>query len=153
MLVKTWGQVPGQANSNDPLFTEKATALVDTIGAAGQGNENPPPYFWDHAIVKAGKMLSAALYDPSYATGPFPTEAELNEIEAMTRAQPNQATVLTQYQKASMTGFCKPDAPQPRVPGKPPVVCLKSEGSTTLGLGVVEGAMLNPNTTTWWPNG
>ena len=107
MLVKIWGW-PNAANGLG-RFPWQAAFVRDEPGVAGQGDENPPPFFWDHAIVKAGKKAegSQALYDPSYGTGPFP--ANLKEIEERRQAQPTETEVLTKYQDASISGFCEPD--------------------------------------------
>jgi hypothetical protein len=107
MLVKNWHFPPGVMGPGFPFL---ANTVTDTLGIAGQGNENPPPYFWDHEIVKAGTGAekSSALYDPSYGTGPFPAAAELAEIIAGTRPQPSEDEVLRQYSEASTQGYCEP---------------------------------------------
>jgi len=119
MLVKNWDFPAGVLG---PGFPFAARTVIDTLGIAGQGNENPPPYFWDHAIVKAGTgaAKSSALYDPSYGTGPFP--ANLTEIIAGGKPQPNEVEVLKQYSEASTDGYCEPPG---RVQGTLPVRCQR----------------------------
>ena len=41
-------------------------------GTLGQDNPNPPPDYPNHVIVKA----RGNYYDPSYGTGPFPTQLD-----------------------------------------------------------------------------
>jgi hypothetical protein len=108
MLVKRWGLTRNARRTMTRLFPYTAESMEDLLGAAGQSNENPPGYFWDHAIVKAGnaRERSSALYDPSYGAGPFP--ANLREIEAGRQPQPNEREVLEKYQEASIEGFCRP---------------------------------------------
>jgi hypothetical protein len=111
MLVKRWDIVGGRGGSGFAMFPDRAGSLLDVLGEAGQNNENPPPYFWDHAIVKVGiptETWASALYDPSYGSGPFPTERELGEIRAGTIRQPSTEQVLKKYQEASIEGFCRP---------------------------------------------
>jgi hypothetical protein len=155
MLVKWWNFNPRTPYSGDPNFPFLATSVLDLLGAAGQGNENPPPYFWDHAITKAGTGLSAALFDPSYGTGSFPTATEVTEIEARTRTQPTQEGVLKQYQEASMAGFCRPVTLG--MPNKLPQRCqIKAVGR--LALRAVKALAIGggrytfvPRPTGWWP--
>ena|GEM_PF-5967416 len=151
MLVKNWRVTVATPDSGDIEFPYLARSVQDQLGAAGQGNENPPPYFWDHAIVKAGQGLYTALYDPSYGAGPFPTEAEINEIVAMTKPQPTQAAVSLQYQEASMAGFCRPLQVGVTAPFMftLPSRCYISEGTGRLGLGAVT-ANDQPRPV-WWP--
>ena len=81
-------------------FPYESKAVVDAEGVAGQGVKNPEPFFWDHVIVKAGPSGAASLYDPSYGTGPF------NGKEG--GVSPTVESVLKEYQKASISGFCRP---------------------------------------------
>ena len=107
MLVKVWNW-PGRVNRGFPY---QARAVIDQLGTPGQGDENPPPFFWDHAIARAGRgrpELSSALYDPSYGTGPWPSEAELQEIREGRKPQPTIGEVMQKYQDASISGYCQP---------------------------------------------
>ncbi len=95
MLVKNWSF--GIAAKELP-FPYETSQVTDEEGAPGQGVKNPPPFFWDHVIVKAGPKGSAMLYDPSYGTGPFPgTES----------VEPTETSVLEEYQKKSIDGYCR----------------------------------------------
>jgi hypothetical protein len=93
MLVKNWAFSKGEP-SVDPTFPYKASNATDLEGLSGQGIENPIALFWDHVLVKAG----GALYDPSYGTGPF-----------RGGSKPTLTSVLTEYQKRSIAGFCRPE--------------------------------------------
>jgi hypothetical protein len=156
MLIKNWKWLRSLKVGN---FPEAANDILDVNGAPGQGNENPPPFFWDHAIVKAGNAnngnrneKSSALYDPSYGTGPFP--ANLKEIEEGRVAQPTQAEVLKKYQEASISGYCEGALNLNSLTYQQPVKCRLAAG---------EPAMLAPvrlNMTRtgyealpagWWP--
>jgi hypothetical protein len=111
MLVKAWGKDLFGKDSTNKTYPIKAESLEDEAGIGGQSNENPPGYFWDHAIVKAGgidEVSSAALYDPSYGDGPFPNTKELQEIKAKKREQPSETEVLEKYQSTSIEDFCRP---------------------------------------------
>jgi hypothetical protein len=92
MLVKDWA-FSGAGTSGDTTFPYKASAVTDKKGVAGQGVENPIALFWDHEVVKANGVL----YDPSYGAGPF-TGGKVTTT----------ATVLKEYQKKSIAGFCAP---------------------------------------------
>lgn len=105
MLVKNWGF--GKKGAGEFPFAAKE--VIDLEGVAGQGVKNPPPFFWDHAIVKVGPKGSAVLYDPSYGNGPFPGTEVVEE--------PTEASVLEEYEKRSIDGFCAP---------KPPTECAKA---------------------------
>jgi len=96
MLIKNWG-FGALKEEEFPYTTSEAT---DEVGVPGQGVKNPVPFFWDHAIVKAGPSGSAALYDPSYGTGPF--HGSIKEGETAVES------VLKEYQKKSIDGFCAP---------------------------------------------
>jgi hypothetical protein len=151
MLIPNWFLVPHQPGSGDIEFPDRATSLIDTLGVAGQGNENPPPYFWDHEIVKAGQGAFRALYDPSYGTGPFPTETEIGEIRAGSRVQPTQAQVALQFQEASIVGFCRP---QRLAFQGLPNRCKSSWKTGQLGLGAVEFDLVRMEVRprrSWWP--
>ncbi|HUA74992.1 MAG TPA: hypothetical protein VL988_09575 [Solirubrobacteraceae bacterium] len=99
MLVKNWKF--GKKGAAPFPFAAKETE--DLEGVAGQGVKNPPPFFWDHAIVKVGAKGSGVLYDPSYGNGPFPgTEV----VEKAT-----ETSVLEEFEKRSLDGFCAPETP------------------------------------------
>jgi hypothetical protein len=148
MLIPKWKFLGGNNRTGVLKFPIRADSIQDEPGVPGQANENPPPYFWDHAIVKAGMGKSAALYDPSYGTGPFPTAKELQEIGENKRAQPNQEGVLKQYQGASVTAYCKP------VVGKRlPDACVKVTNALDLGA-VIEEPIRSGKFKVrkmWWP--
>jgi hypothetical protein len=96
MLVKDWS-FAGAGTSGEGAFPFTVAEVTDQLGVAGQGVENPPPYFWDHAIVKAGGGPGGAprqLFDPSYGTGPI------------NGATPDAR--LQTYQTAAIAGFCRP---------------------------------------------
>ena len=72
ILVKNWqfngaGSSPGTA----PYVYVVGTDAVDLMGAAGQGNANPPGRFYNHFIVKYNNQY----YDPSYGNGPYASQA------------------------------------------------------------------------------
>jgi hypothetical protein len=147
MLVKRWrlSRVPTRTGTTN--FPWTASSLEDLLGAAGQANENPPGYFWDHAIVKAGNMRerSSALYDPSYGAGPFP--ANLKDIENRGQPQPSEQDVLKQYQEASIEGFCRPTLlGRLRRNENPGVTRLPAQCSNTT---VGERVRLKPARLTW----
>ena len=62
MLVKNWGFSSGSAPAAFSPFTHLHGEASDQHGAAGQGNDDPPPAFYNHFIVKHGGQY----YDPSY---------------------------------------------------------------------------------------
>jgi hypothetical protein len=99
MLVKNWAF--GKKGAGE--FPFAAAEVKDLEGVAGQGVKNPPPFFWDHAIVKVGAKGSAVLYDPSYGNGPFPGTEVLEK--------PTEISVLEEYEKRSIDGFCAPNPP------------------------------------------
>jgi hypothetical protein len=99
MLVKNWTFGAGTGGEL-PYATNEVT---DGNGVAGQGVANPVASFWDHAIVKAGPNKGASLYDPSYGSGPFSGKEGLAEGE-----KPSVESVLKEYQKKSIEGFCAP---------------------------------------------
>jgi uncharacterized protein YacL (UPF0231 family) len=98
MLVKKWQFADGRGTSGNQEFPFKASEVTDLNGIAGQGVENPPPFFWDHVIVRAGtgKPPGAPmqLFDPSYGEGPFSGKAPGERVGA--------------YQAGALDGFCKP---------------------------------------------
>jgi predicted nucleic acid-binding Zn ribbon protein len=150
MLVKVWGW-PINANGAG-RFPWGAAFVKDRPGLAGQGDENPPPFFWDHAIVKAGKKAegSQALYDPSYGTGPFP--ANLKEIEAGKEKQPSEAEVLTKYQEASISGFCEPAGnARQQQPARCQINLPKTEGGELQLKAVGPNPGYAPTTIGWEP--
>ena len=70
-LVKDWTfTATGTAPVGCAPFTHIASEVTDDIGVAGQGNSNPPGAFFNHFIV----AYSGEYYDPSYGSGPFPTQ-------------------------------------------------------------------------------
>jgi hypothetical protein len=70
-LVKDWTfTATGTAPAGCAPFTHIASEVTDDIGVAGQGNSNPPGAFFNHFIV----AYSGEYYDPSYGSGPFPTQ-------------------------------------------------------------------------------
>jgi hypothetical protein len=88
MLVNRWS-FHGRGTSGDSVYPYTSDEVFDAPGVAGQGNRNPPPFFWDHAIVRVGIGNQGPHYfDPSYGTGPFDT--------------------LERYEFASIDGYCKP---------------------------------------------
>lgn len=128
MLVKNWsfglegvGPFPFAANE-----------VTDEEGAPGQGVKNPPPFFWDHVIIKAGPVESEQLYDPSYGTGPFNGKENLEAGES-----PTEKSVLEEYQNKSISGYCAPTNLGELAAR--PVKCVKPAG--ILGLWV-EGGFL-----------
>jgi hypothetical protein len=111
MLVKSWSVPDDYRPSGNAVFPYKADEVKDELGEPGQTNENPPGYFWDHAVVKVGipgEGWASALYDPSYGSGPVPSERELAEIRAEPRRQPSPEGVVKKYQEASIAALCKP---------------------------------------------
>jgi hypothetical protein len=130
LLVNNWKEIAGKPPTNNDEFKIEASALEDQLGIPGQGNENPPGHFWDHVIVKAGKAGAkfSALYDPSYGTGPFPSEAEIAKIAAGTMAQPDAKEVLLKYQEAGIAYFCRPANAQRVL--KAPAQCRKAVTGT-----------------------
>lgn len=121
MLVKHW--TFGELGEPEGVFPYLTTQVTDANGVAGQGVENPPPFFWDHAIVKAGPAGSSALYDPSYGTGPFLGKEGLKEGE-----KPSETSVLTEYQANSIDGFCRPEKEKESKPWK----CQKAPAALEL---------------------
>lgn len=95
MLVKNWSfGMPGFGE-----FPYETNQVTDEEGVPGQGVKNPPPFFWDHAIVDAGKAGSAALYDPSYGKGPF--------LGTEIVKPGTEKSVLEEYQKKDIDGYCR----------------------------------------------
>jgi hypothetical protein len=98
MLVKDWKFSPA-GTSGSLTFPFTSAEVTDELGIAGQGVENPPPFFWDHAIVRAGGGPGGTprqLFDPSYGTGPIGGPGD------------TPATRLKAYQNAAISGFCRP---------------------------------------------
>jgi hypothetical protein len=122
MLVKNWRFEASQRTRN-AAFPYWSTAPIDLLGVPGQSVENPPPYFWDHAIVRAGEGAASALYDPSYGNGPF--------------RGANAQAVLQQYQNASISGYCRPWNLGEQ--GKPPYECRWAPSGSLLLLSVLGG--------------
>jgi hypothetical protein len=120
MLVKNWAF--GALGAGE--FPYEANEMKDAEGAAGQGIKNPSPFFWDHAIVKAGPAGAAALYDPSYGTGPFLGTEGLKEKE-----KPSPTSVLKEYQTKSIDGFCRPTNPATEIK---PAKCQKPPAALEL---------------------
>lgn len=92
--VKNWTfNAPG--TSGDPTFPYERNIFampakiefVDGAGVAGQGNADPPGWFWDHAINRYGGKY----YDASYGIGPYNT--------------------LNDYENAALDGFPKLNPP------------------------------------------
>lgn len=129
LLVKNWG-FRASTPTRNAAFPYWSTAPVDLLGVPGQNIENPPPYFWDHALVRAGEGAAAALFDPSYGNGPFQGA--------------NKDEVLQNYQNASIDGYCRPKD----LGGKfrAPYECRPSSSGSLLLLGV-KGGMEWPG----WP--
>ena len=115
MLIKEWKFGAGTGGE----FPFAQNEIVHEEGATGQGVEYPPPWFWDHAIVKAGPSGEAQLYDPSYGTGAFPGTEVVKPATVK--------SVLEEYQKKSIDGFCERE-----VAGYP--IKCQSSGATGLGL-------------------
>jgi len=70
-------------------------------GIPGQSNPKPPPYFFNHFVVKYGGQV----YDPSYGAGPFGSElahenAAIDGIKSGVRAKKNAATQELVYTRA-----------------------------------------------------
>jgi hypothetical protein len=88
-LVKNWEFAAAGGTSGDAEYPFTWAEVTDRNGVPAQGViQNPPPFFWDHAIARvAGK-----LYDPSYGL------PDANEGYAD----------LATYDDASIAGFCKP---------------------------------------------
>lgn len=110
LLVKNW---KFGAGSLVGPFVFTSSEVTDEEGAAAQSVKNPPPFFWDHEIVKAGP----ALYDPSYGTGPF--------FGTESTEKPSEISVLEEYQEHSISGFCAPNKEGEKSPAEP-VRCEKS---------------------------
>ncbi len=95
MLIKNWSfGTPGFGE-----FPYEINQVKDEEGVPAQGVKNPPPFFWDHAIVKAGVEGSEALYDPSYGAGPF--------LGTEVVKPATEKSVLEEYQKKSIDGYCR----------------------------------------------
>ena len=78
-LLKNWSFTdPGTSgNAEFPYERNSAPAkaeFTDLAGVAGQGNANPPGWFWDHAFIKYDNKY----YDSSYGIGSYAT---LNDYE------------------------------------------------------------------------
>ena len=71
MLVKNWSFSSGSAPAAFSPFRHLPIEASDQHGVAGQGNDNPPPAFYNHFIVKHGGQY----YDPSYG-GPVYSSQE-----------------------------------------------------------------------------
>jgi hypothetical protein len=104
-LVKDWTfAATGSASVGCAPFTHIASEVTDDTGVAGQGSSNPPGAFFNHFIV----AYSGEYYDPSYGSGPFPTQLSW------------ETASIDGYEKA-----CDPGG------GAPPLLVYKTDDPST----------------------
>jgi hypothetical protein len=125
MLINNWSFGARGAGT----FPYKPNEVIRGDGVVAQNNPAPPGYFWDHALVKAPVIGgSSAIYDPSYDLGPF-----LGLEGVAPGKEPTEESVLLEYQKAVIAGFCRPGFVLPGEEFPKPTECQQ----TPAGLQIV----------------